>query len=203
MHRRDFLKAAGATALSWPAAANAQAKSKTIGFLASPRPAEWQSFVTPFRQGLAAGGFQEDRNVVIDFKWANGDYARLPELADELVRRKVDVIVASGGDIAMRAARNKTSTIPIITTFGGDPVRQRLVESFSRPGTNVTGVSLLNAPLEAKRLELLQQIFQTDYVFGLLVNTNNPNAQLAIDEAEAAAYKFGIKLFIVRTSNER
>jgi len=204
MRRRDVIAAIGATAVSWPAPAIAQSKTKkVIGFLASPHPNEWQSFVLPFRQGLAVGGFQEDQNVEIDYKWANGDYARLPELADQLVRRKVDVIVASGGDIAMRAARNKTSTISIITTFGGDPVRQRLVESYHRPGSNVTGVSLLNAPLEAKRLELLQQIFQQDYIFGLLVNTNNPNSQLAIDEVEAAAYKFGVKLYVIRTSNER
>ena len=103
----------------------------------------------------------------------------------------------------MRAARNRTPNISIISTFGGDPVRQRLVESYNHPGSNVTGVSLLNAPLEAKRLELMQQIFQNDYIFGLLVNTNNPNSQLAIDEVEAAAQKFGIKLFVIRTSNER
>jgi putative tryptophan/tyrosine transport system substrate-binding protein len=204
MRRREVLKAALAGAASClPFAAYAQKRTPVIGFLAGPRADEWQSFVTPFRQGLTTAGFQEDRNVTIDYKWADGDYARLPELADALVRRGVDVIVASGGDVAMRAARNRTSNISIITTFGGDPVRQRLVESYNRPGSNVTGVSLLNAPLEAKRLELMQQIFQNDYIFGLLVNTNNPNSQLAIDEVEAAAQKFGIKLYVIRTSNER
>jgi putative ABC transport system substrate-binding protein len=202
MHRRTLLKAT-LGAVGWASVAQGQGKPPVIGFLASPHPDEWQSFVTPFRQGLATAGFQEGRNVTVDYKWANGDYAKLPELADELIRRNVHVIVASGGDVAMRAARNKTSSIPIITTFGGDPVRQRLVESYNRPGTNVTGVSLLNAPLEAKRLELMQKVFLNDYVFGLLVNTNNPNAQLAIDEVEAAAQKFGVKLYVIRTSNER
>lgn len=203
MNRREFVGAMSGLALLGPSRAGAQQKNPVIGFLASPRPQQWTTFVTPFRQGLAAAGFQESRNVTIEYRWANGDYARLPELADDLVRKKVDVIVASGGDIAMRAARNKTTTIPIVTTFGGDPVRQRLVDSYNRPGTNVTGVSFLNIPLEGKRLELLQQIFQNDYVFGLLVNTNNPNSQLAIDEVEAAAHKFGLRLYVVRTSNER
>ena len=204
MRRRDFIAIAGGAAATWPLAAHAQQpKMPVIGFLASPRPQQWTSFVTPFRQGLIASGFTEGRNVSIEYRWAEGDYARLPELAADLARRQVNVIVASGGDIAMRAARNVTSTIPIISTFGGDPVRQRLVESYNRPGTNVTGVSLLNVPLEAKRMELLQKIFTNDYVFGLLVNTNNPNVQLVIDEVEAAAAKFGLKLYVVRTTNER
>jgi putative tryptophan/tyrosine transport system substrate-binding protein len=202
MNRRSFVASIGAV-IAAPGIAAAQARP-VVGFLASPTPDEWSgTFVPPFKQGLAAGGFVEGRNVEIDYRWAMGDYGRLPELAGELVRRKCSVIVASGGDIAMRAARNITTTIPIITTFGGDPVRQRLIENYNRPGTNVTGVSLLNAPLEGKRLELLQQIITSDYIFGLLINTNNPNAQVAIDEVEAAAAKFGLKLYVVRTTNER
>jgi putative tryptophan/tyrosine transport system substrate-binding protein len=202
MDRRTFLKSAAATAL-YPSVAVAQRKDAVIGFLASPRPDQWASFVTPFKQGLAAAGYVENKNITIEYRWADGEYGRLPSLADDLVKRKVDVIVASGGDIAMRAARNVTSTTPIISTFGGDPVRQRLIESYHRPGTNISGVSLLNVPLEGKRLEFLQQVFTNDYVFGLMVNTNNPNAQIVIDEVESAAHKFGLKLYVVRTTNDR
>ena len=203
MQRRKFIVIAGG-ALAWPVCARAQQTNlPVIGFLASPKPEEWISFVTSFRQGLNSAGYVDGRNVTIEYSWANGDYARLPEIADELVRRKVNVIVASGGDVAMRAARTATSTIPIVTTFGGDPVRQGLVESYNRPGTNITGVSLLNIPLEAKRLDIMQRIFHQDYIFGLLVNTNNPNAQLVIDEVDSAAHKLGLKLYVVRTTNER
>jgi putative tryptophan/tyrosine transport system substrate-binding protein len=203
MRRREFLALAAGVAAIWPRAARAQSSAlPVIGFLSSTKPDEWTAFVTAFRQGLRSAGFVEGTNVAIEYRWANGQYGQLPGLADDLVRRQVNVIVASGGDIAMREAKKITSTIPIVSTFGGDPVQQGLIESLNRPGGNVTGVSLFNLPLEGKRIDLLQQWFVNENVFACLVNPKNPNADLTVSEVQKAASTFGLKVHIVRASND-
>src|SRR5262249_38931654 len=157
MKRRAFMLALAGAAAAWPLAARAQ-QMPVIGFLSSRSPEESAHLVRAFVAGLAEGGYAEGQNLVIEFRWARGQYDLLPAMAAELVGRPVAVLTTAGGEPSALAARRATSTIPIVFGVGGDPVSVGLVESFSRPGGNATGVTLLTNLMEPKRLGLLREL---------------------------------------------
>jgi putative ABC transport system substrate-binding protein len=156
--RRQFMILLGGAAAAWPLAVHAQqTEMPVVGFLSSRSPDESKHLVAAFRAGLqTGGGYVEGQNVTIEYRWAEGQYGRLPELAIDLVRRGVVVLVATGGEPSALAAKAATSTIPIVFSIGGDPVKFGLVASLGRPGGNTTGVSLLTTAPEGKRLGLLK-----------------------------------------------
>ena len=203
MKRREFIALAGGAAVAWPLSGRAQQSAKpVIGFLSSGSPAADAYLVTAFRQGLKEIGYAEGQNVAFEYRWAEGQYERLPELATDLVRRQVAVIAAMGGNASAQAARTATSTIPIVVTVGSDPVALGLVASLSRPGGNVTGVSLLIEALEAKKLELLRELVPKARVIAMLANLNNPSADFQLKEAIGAARAIGLQLHVLNAISE-
>jgi putative ABC transport system substrate-binding protein len=200
--RREFLIGLGAATL-WPLAGRAQqTRVPVIGFLGSTSPGPYASNVAAFRQGLAETGYVEGQNVAIEYRWAEGNYDRLPELAADLVGRKVDLIAASGGNVAALAAKGGTSTIPIVFASGGDPVGSGVVPSLARPGGNVTGVTFMIAELTPKRLELLAELVPQARVTGLLVNPDSPGTEGTIQATQEAARGRGLQLVILKASSE-
>jgi putative ABC transport system substrate-binding protein len=204
MRRREFISLVGGTVASWPLVAWAQQSSMpVIGLLHSASPDPATKRVAAFRRGLGELGYVEARNVMIEFRWAEGHYDRLPELAADLVRDQVAVIVTGGGAPAVVAAKAATSTIPIVFTTGLDPVQLGLVESLNRPGHNVTGLSYLSVELAAKRLELLRELVPKATIIAMLVNPNNPNAATNMREGRTAAETVGQQLVVLNASTER
>src|SRR5579859_3355133 len=187
MQRRDFIRLLGGATAAWPALARAQQPMPVIGFLNGLSLEVWEPFVTAFRQGLNAGGFDEGRNVAIEYRWAENHSERLASLATDLVRRAVNVIVASGGDPSVQAAKAATATIPIIATMAFDPVESGLVASMNRPGGNITGVSLFSTELVAKRVEMLHDISPSASTIGFFANPNDARAKADANFAERAA----------------
>jgi putative ABC transport system substrate-binding protein len=200
--RREFISLLGAAA--WPLAAGAQQRPMpVIGFLSPATPETNAHLVRALRQGLSEAGYVEGRNVAFEYRWAGDQNDRLPALADELVRRPVNVIVVSGFPTA-RAAKAATSTIPIVFNTGEDPVKLGLVASLSRPGGNVTGVTSLGGQLGAKRLELVREIMPAANAVGALVNpTNRVVAEAQTKDWETAARTVGLKLHILHATTER
>ena len=202
MRRRELMLLLGG-AMTAPRALRAQQKAMpVIGFLGSASPGPSAPFVAAFRQGLSETGYVEGQNVAIEYRWAEGHYDRLPALAADLVGRKVDVIVASGGTSSALAAKSATSTIPIVFVSGGDPVADGLVASLARPGGNLTGFSILAVELMPKRLELLSELVPQARVIALLVNPNNPNAERIIRDVQEAARAKGVQLHILKAGTE-
>jgi len=185
MRRRDCITLLGSVA-AWPLAARAQQPTPVVGFLSSRSPNESAHLVVAFRQGLEESGYLEGQNVHISFRWAEGAYARLPELAAELVHARVAVIVSVGGPISALAAKQATATIPIVAV-ASDPVKHGLVASFNRPGGNVTVVSPSSTVLGAKRLGLLHDLVPGAALIGHLVNPNSPDRDGQLRDAEEAA----------------
>src|SRR5205807_5795453 len=176
MRRRDLLTLLAGSTIGWPRALRAQQKAMpVIGYLGNTSLDPNAPFMAAFRQGLSETGYVEGQNVAIEYRRAEGHYDRLPALAADLVGRKVDVIVA-GGTTAVLAAKNATSTIPIVFN-AGDPVEFGLVASLARPGGNLTGVSMMNTELMAKRVELLSELVPHARMIALLVNPDNPGAE--------------------------
>ncbi len=202
MRRRDFVALVGGVAAAWPLAAGAQQKAMpVIGHLGARSPGDAASLVAAFHRGLSETGYVEGQNVAIEYRWAEGRNDRLPALATDLVGRKVDVIVATGGVPAALAAKNATSTIPIVF-LGGDPVATGLVASLARPGGNLTGFSIFGGELAPKRLELLSELVPQARVIALLVNPNAPNAERSIRDLLEAARVKGVQLAILKASSE-
>src|SRR6516164_6663928 len=195
MRRREFITLLSGAAATWPLAAHAQQPAMpVIGFLNSGSAGTFAHLLAAFRQGLQEAGYVEGQNVVIEYRWADGQYDRLPALAADLVERKVDLIAASGGDLAARAAKGASSTMPIVFTSGDDPAETSLVASLARPGGNLTGFSLLVVELHAKRLELISELVPNAKVIALLVNPHSPQTERVVRAMEEAALIKGVKL---------
>jgi putative ABC transport system substrate-binding protein len=173
-----------------------------VGYLNGTSPGATAPFIAAFRQGLSETGYVERQNVVIEYRWAEGHYERLRELVAELVTRKAEVIAAVGGGGEARAAKNATSTIPIVFTTGGDPVADGLVSSLARPGGNATGITIINVELIPKRLELIAELVPQARTIALLVNPNNQSAERLIGEAQEGARAKGLQLQTLKASNE-
>src|SRR6266481_1992137 len=188
MRRREFITLLGGAAAAWPLAARAQQPAMpVIGFLHSTSADAYAQQLAAFHRGLKEGGFVEGQNLAIEYRWAEGRAERLPALADELVRQRVAVIVAVGGTHSTMAAKNATTTIPIVFATGGDPVKLGMVPSIARPGGNITGVSFFSSALTPKALGLLSQIVPKARSVGLLFNPTSPeNAHQPADTQEAA-----------------
>jgi putative ABC transport system substrate-binding protein len=201
MNRREFITLLGGAA-AWPLAARAQSTMPVIGFLSSLAPSDLTHVMPAFQQGLDRAGFVEGRNVAIEYRWAEGDYHRLPALAADLVSRKVAVIAAISGTPAALAAKAATTTIPIVFAIGGDPVAPGLVSTLSRPGGNVTGVSFFNAPVVSKRLDLARELAPSGSTIAILVNPNNPPSAAEGTAVQAAAMAVGQPLRIVTASTQ-
>jgi putative ABC transport system substrate-binding protein len=203
VRRRKFLLAFSSATLGWPFGAFAQRASiPFIGFLNTGSPNERKHLVDAFRQGLKEGGYADGKDVAIEYRWAEGNYERLPDLARDLVERKVAVIVATGGNLPALAAKSATSTIPIVFTGGTDPVKLGLVASLSRPGGNVTGVANISASLQAKRLQILGEIVPGAAKIVYLVNPKGALADGFVKEIETAAEAIGTKIEVLSASNE-
>ena len=203
MKRREFMTLLGGAA-AWPLAARAQQPAMpVIGFLNSASPAEWTRFLTAFRRGLRETGFIEGLNVTVEVRWAEGQYARLPMLATDLVTRGITILVATGGSTSALAAKAATTIIPIVFSTGGDPVTEGLVASLDQPGGNSTGVSLLTNVLVAKRLEILREVVPNASIIGVLVNPRGAAAKAQLEHVEKAARTIGQQVHILRASSER
>ena len=206
MRRRDFIKVVAGSATTWPLAARAQQPSMPVVGVLS---AEWPNAVTAdrlraFREGLNDTGYVEGRNVMIEYRWAEGRNDRLPALAAELVRLPVNVIVCAGSTQASIAAKAASTTVPIVSYVGTDPVSIGLVASFSRPGGNATGVFTSNVELAAKRLELLHELVPTATIIAALVNPTNPVlAEPETRDLQAAARTLGLTLHVLHASTEQ
>jgi putative tryptophan/tyrosine transport system substrate-binding protein len=203
MRRRSFLGVLSGAVL-WPVAApGLQSATPVIGYLGSESPQLFATRLRAFREGLASAGFVEGRNVVIEYRWAEGHNERLPALAAELVRRNVDVIATPGSIASALAVKAATSTIPVVFETGADPVVTGLVASLNRPGGNITGVSSLNAEVGPKRLELLHELLPAAVDFALLVNPTNPvNAEATFADLQAAASALNLSLDVMNASKE-
>jgi putative ABC transport system substrate-binding protein len=202
MRRREFVTLLGGSAAAWPLSARAQqpAKLPTVGFLGAGTPSTYSQWA--FRQGLDEAGYVEGRNVTIEYRWAEGQYDRLPAMATELVQRQVAAIVTFPIPAAI-AAKAATATIPIVFNVAGDPVKLGLVASLARPGSNATGVNSFLAELGAKQLGLLHELLPKAARIGLLVNPSNANVEGVTKDVMAAAATLGVQIDVVQASDSR
>jgi len=203
MRRREFIAGLGGAAAAWPFAARAQQSAMpVIGFLHAGSPEPNVDLVTAFRRGLAEGGYIEGHNVAFEFRWADGQYDRLSELAADLLHRRA-AIIAAFGNVAARAAKAATTIIPVVFASSSDPVAVGLVASLNRPGANMTGVSILNQELESTRLERLVEVVPQATTIAFLVNPDSPTTALKLREMESAARALGRRLHVLNARSER
>ena len=204
MKRRTFITLLGGAAAAWPLAARAQQpKVPVMGYLNPGSAASSAQTLAIFRQSLAEAGYVEGRNIAIEYRFAEGQYDRLPAMASELVRREVTVIVATGGTAPALAAKAATATIPIVFSVTDDPVALGLVVSFARPGGNATGVNFPLAELAAKQLGLLHEVVPAARRIGLLVNPNNSPSEAVTKDVTVAASTMGIEIGVVEADSSR
>jgi ABC-type uncharacterized transport system substrate-binding protein len=200
--RREFITLLGGAAAAWPIMARAQRPEiPVVAFLNGGSPDGYAPMVAAFHQGLKDTGYVEAQSVRIEYRWADGQYGRLPAMAADLVHRQVAVIVTNSP--GMLAAKAATTTIPIVFTTSGDPVELGFVASLARPGRNITGVTQLNVEVAPKRLELMHELVPTAIIMAVLVNPAYPSAEIQSRGMQAAARTLGVQLHILRASNER
>lgn len=202
MRRREFITLFGCTAVTWPFSVRAQqAVRPVIGFMSARSPDDTGPVLQAFLKRLGESGFFDGQNVTIEYRWARGEYGRLPALAAEFVQRRVNVLVATGGTTSAVAAKQATSTIPIVFVTG-DPVKDGLVASLNRPGGNATGSYVVTNEMEQKRLGLLHELTPGIPLIGALLNPNWPDAARQLPELEQAARTIGRRLFVAKASND-
>jgi putative ABC transport system substrate-binding protein len=202
MQRREFIAGLGGAAL-WPRATRAQRPvTPMVGFLSSTSPEAFASSVTGFRGGLTETGYVEGRNVLIEYRWAENQFNRLPALAAELVRLQVAAIAAVSGSDAAQAAKAATSTIPIVFNIGNDPVRTGLVASLNKPGGNITGITALTRELQGKRLEILREVVSDATLVATFLNPTSAIAESNLLDLQTAARVSGQQLLVLKTSTE-
>jgi putative ABC transport system substrate-binding protein len=202
LKRREFISLLGGAA-SWPLAARAQQPAMpVIGFMSGRSPADADYLVDAFRQGLRDAGYVEGENISIEYRWANGDYDRLPGLASDLLRRKVLVLIAVGGDSSALAAKQATSTVPIVFGTGSDPIKAGLVASFNQPGGNATGYALLTNQMEPKRIGLLHELVPSVSLLGALINPSFPPAAQQLEDIQNATRSIKQNLFVATAVND-
>jgi putative ABC transport system substrate-binding protein len=204
MNRREVITILGGAGAAWPLGARAQEPERpVIGFLSSRSSDESAYLIATFRRGLAENGYVDGQNVTVEFRWADGQYDRLPALAAELVRRPVALLVTTGGDPAVLAAQAATSTIPIVFVMGSDPVKLGLVASYKQPGGNATGINILTNTLEPKRLGLFRELVPRAATIGVLLNPTFPAAASQLEAMQEAARTIGFQLHLLRASADR
>jgi putative ABC transport system substrate-binding protein len=204
MRRRDFINVLSGTIAAWPLAASAQQPTMpVVGYLSSGTSAGFAPFLGAFQQGLSEAGYVEGRNVAFQYRWAEGQEDRLRALVADLVSRQVAVIVATGGLHPAVVAKAATSTIPIVFTGGGDPVKYGLVASLARPGGNATGAINFSPVVTTKRLELLRELLPTGSTIAVLLNPTDPNNEAVLREVQEAARAIGQLIHVVSASSER
>jgi len=204
LKRREFVTLLAGAAIAAPLPTRAQqAPLPVVGFLNTQSADVFAHLVAGFRQGLGEAGYVENRNVAIEYRWAENQYDRLPALVDDLVRRRVSVIAATGGGVAALAARSATTTIPIVFVLGDlDPVRAGLVTSLNRPSGNITGLSFLVSALVAKRLELLKELIPKTIAIGMLLSPDSPDAERQSMDAQEAAHALGQQIHVLKANND-
>jgi putative tryptophan/tyrosine transport system substrate-binding protein len=201
--RREFITLLGGAAAAWPFATRAQQPMPVVGYLGASSPDLYADRLRVFRQGLNERGYVEGRNVAIEFRWAESQFDRLPALVADLIRRQVAVIAMAGSTSGAFAAKAATATIPIVFSIAGDPVQLGLVASLNRPGGNLTGITLWNAELVPKRLELLHELIPTATNIALLVNPTSPIvAEAEATYAQAASRTLGLQLQVLNASTK-
>jgi putative tryptophan/tyrosine transport system substrate-binding protein len=203
MKRREFMTLIGSSAALWPLATRAQQPAMpVIGYLSARSPEDTAHLVEAFRRGLSEAGFVEGQNAKVEYRWALGQADRLPELAADLVRKPVNVLVSTGGESAALAAKAATSTIPVAFIIGGDPVKLGLAATYSRPGGNATGISILTATLEPKRLELLRELVPQASTIGAFLDPNFPPYELQLRDMREAARALDLQVKELRVSTD-
>ena len=204
MKRRKFITLLGGAAAAFPLSVRAQQTPTVpvVGFLHGGSQAPYAQMVSAFREGLSETGFDDGRNVVIEYRWADGNYDRLPGLANELVNRRIAVLYTSGGSVSALAAKDAARGIPLVFVMGSDPVKAGLVSSLSRPGGNATGVTLYAVELEAKRLDILRQLLPSLALVAALINPTNPNVEDVTSYVQSAAKALGLETLMLQAATE-
>src|ERR1700743_1838553 len=203
MKRREFITLVGGAAAAWPVMARAQQPGKPVlGYLSTRSSEDTSHLVPAFLDGLAQGGYVDGKNVSIEYRWARGQYDKLPALASALIRLSPSILVATGGEPAALAVAAATKTIPIVYLVGGDPVKQGLAASLSQPGGNATGVTLLTSLLEPKRFGLLRELVPAAATVGVLLNPNYAPAEASLQDVRKAADAVGVQVQVFRAGTE-